>query len=433
MTAVIDVLYTRKALGFPPGTAGYVNQIKIDPETAPDELEKCLVFLGRTVSESFSRVANLSDILNPAIDDAPPALNLFSSAAVNAALAGFQVGDVITLFQRPLGWDSAGVTPQKEYTVTAVVGTDAKIAETFPSYAESIEFLVTRGTSRHGLYYDGVATRDYNGVTATEFRVNEYATFSNTKTDAEAELALVKAGLQALADEYNLDYYEQDETETYTGDLGSSITIRYVTERIGTGTYEYYVWVAATSATSALQDCLVFRRELGSQRETLVRIATLDDLTDISSTPPDQTEFRSDYFLGLPEGTIKAGDEIHILPPVTPLWAKVLGPSSFTVGTTGIDPTIAPVTGIPVYENRHSFTVYRAPNTYPSSGNFTDGVTGRPVDTSVLYYRTNIYQTVLFSLSEAINLVDSLKGQAESLVTAYDFDDFSGTETGEYK
>ena len=434
MTAVIDVIYTRKALGHPPGTDGYVNSIKIDAETAPDELEKCLIFTGNGTPEAYNRVADLADIANTSISDSPPPLNIFSSATWGP----FQVGDIITIYVRPPIWENAGMIPNKTYTVTSTVGSAGQIDEFFPSFEENVYFTAVRvgmPPPPNVVYTDGIATRDYTGFPGTEFRVSEYTTWFQDKVDAETELTGIKTGLQDLADEYNLDYYEQDEWEIYTGDLGSRIRIHFVTAQLPPLTAdEFYIFIEIDTGytTADLTDCLVFRRELGSERETLVRGATLDDLINLSNSPPSLTEFRSDYFLELPGNTVQTGDVIDIVSPLSPLWDYIDAPVSFIVGTAVSTPTIAPVTGIPVYENRHNFTVTRTPNTYPSSGNYTQGVSGRNVDTSVLYYRTNIYQTVITSLSEAINLVDSLKGQVASLVMAYDFDDFSGVETEVY-
>jgi len=432
MPSKITVTFTKRAIGSPPGDDGYFVRTKVETSTTPDELETPFVITKASfpTAEQYTRVATLSDLATLSVD--VPPVNLIRSTSFLGAVGTFLAGDVITIMS-PLSpvWREMGVSAGKTYTVNSVVGVDGIVGENFLAYAQNIKFTVTRGTAVYGPYSDGQADRDYTGFVGTEFLVGDYSFFDTSKTSIVTLVNTMRDDLQTLADSYDLNQFESDEWVLYTGTMGTQLRLRYITKAMGSpaGTDGYYFHVEVDTATTEtdLHDSIVFRRALEDTREQLVRVATLSDLDNVVTSVPALTKFLSAYLLELPGGSATTGDTLTI--DTTPLWEEmgVVPPTVTNTVSSSVGDEAVVSSGFTAYEGALTYTVTRGISVY---GPYDDGVAARNITgDDELYYRVDTYDTVVSDFNEAQSLLAAMKTQAQSLVDAFDADNFSSVST----
>lgn len=182
---------------------------------------------------------------------------------------------------------------------------------------------------------------------------------------------------------------------------------------------------------------VVFRASPYSVPERLLRVADeLDLLAPLPPLPPVVDRYSSaTYALLTPTvgDIIRIGTGSYYVPPVwTHLHAYAPGVHEYTVMDAS-DPTNLLVSpSFPDYGEAIDFYVYR-PSTFteviPMLTPAGDGVADRDYSVTPMaieYFAQEHYDFVDMSVDVAMNLIDSLRSQAQSIVTALNQDSYTG-------
>ncbi len=227
--------------------------------------------------------------------------------------------------------------------------------------------------------------------------------------------------------------------------MAAKLDIEFEGDVLGNG---YYLGATVLSAEEVPSRSLIFQRGTKSQRERLVRVATMDDL-DLPETSAPHDLFRG--------ASLQTKD--WVWPPATgyvhrialfyldvthPEWIKLGSPVLFVsdVATILGDNVVQVVTPFPAFGNSLH---YRHLYFNPTSGPFPvitpgqkypqDGIADRqyPDDPSI-YYRTHSAFAILDNLAAAENRKTSLEAEAQSLVDGVNatYPTYAGDDTYNY-
>ena len=218
--ARIEIVFTRFS---DPGKE-YLLRTLIDPTySQPDAVDFCLVVKkgDSTAVEELMRVASFAEFITTPLEALPTTVDVFSSPSLAAAAP--QVGDVIKV-NSPLMWRQFFFAlVQTEVVVTSVTSpTEVVVTPAFPAFGRELTFEVWRGASLilpAAIPYvyptDGVATRDYTGLTGIEFLANSHVDNWDDYTVANNRLTSIKNGASSLMSALNAAEWAGTEEVTY--------------------------------------------------------------------------------------------------------------------------------------------------------------------------------------------------------------------------
>jgi hypothetical protein len=185
----------------------------------------------------------------------------------------------------------------------------------------------------------------------------------------------------------------------------------------------------------AADNCLVVHRGSESNEESLLRVATLSDLTTpLPSLPGTVEQFSSASIAPLVPAGLQVGDIITVydVPALWQYFFNVVDGATFTVDSISapFTPFIVKVTPeFPAFARNLRFTVSRggpliigAVSPWP-----IDGVANRYYSYgSPLDSLTNVHYDSWDDIDSAENKFTSLRGEAQALVDALNIDNYTG-------
>lgn len=222
--ANLDITYEKTREGTGPAYE-FLIQTTIDPViTAPTELETALVVQkgDETGDEVILRVGDRTEVVVTPLDTLPATVNMFSSSSFVALYGSFVVADIITILTAdlPTIWSRFFSTVTTFTTVVNSIAAPATptspiVIPIFPAFARELTFSVTRGGIDLGTFYDGVANRDYTGLTGTEFLTDTHADKWDDYDTANNKYESLRAEAQSLVDAMNVNNFDGVTEENY--------------------------------------------------------------------------------------------------------------------------------------------------------------------------------------------------------------------------
>lgn len=206
----------------------YLLRAIVDPtESKPDLIKNCLVVAAGSSSaqERLVRVATYADLITTPFEVLPETVNVFSSPSLDSLEGGsILVGDEIYATSPFLWKQFSGVSDVFECEVITVIDpTTAIVTPPFPFFGSQLKFCVKRGghfmlgTNPYASTcpIDGLANRDYTGLTGPNYLTAYHADSWSNLTDAENAYASFRAQAQSLVDALNADHYQGEFQEVY--------------------------------------------------------------------------------------------------------------------------------------------------------------------------------------------------------------------------
>lgn len=218
--------------------------------------------------------------------------------------------------------------------------------------------------------------------------------------------------------------------------IDAKITMKFERGALTEG-YYLHTTVHPLPATDPIElvKCLLIRTASSTQPEQIARVCTVPEVLNVTDLEPPLIQLHTG--IAVSWNNIQAGESI-IFDTIPDLWIKmgyVVPPLSFPIG--GIDPVHTRLflmlpSHFPAYLEDLSFRIPANPG-FHGVLTATDGVAGRYIDPAfpVPYFRTQEYWAPFDDMPTAFNKWQSLRAEAQSLVTSYEAYDntFEGATT----
>jgi len=189
--------------------------------TRPASIYKALVVhKGDKLADEFlHRVGTRDDIVVTPLEDLPELVNRFSADSLTA-ISGLVNGDIIKIAANnlPVIW-TRFFSQVSEVQAVVIDDTDpydvVVDAPGFPAFARLLAFSVERASVTIHTADDGVANRDYTGLTGTDFITTDHADGWTNFEDANNKYESLRTEAQSLVDAMNADNFSGVDQERY--------------------------------------------------------------------------------------------------------------------------------------------------------------------------------------------------------------------------
>jgi len=207
------------------------------------------------------------------------------------------------------------------------------------------------------------------------------------------------------------------------------LTLEYKKDHVPSVGYFIETLMKSSGTTpDDLYDCLVVNKGDAGSDELIARVATYAEIftTPLPILPDDVDRFSAPSMTVIPGGP-QIGDEIQIgLTTLPPIWQHVYGYSGgiHTI-TTVISPTMVEVTpAFPGFARNIAWDYIQASVSIHSG---TDGLANRDFGIIIgTLFRTRQHADMWETFKLADDKYNALRGEAQSLVDAYNEDTFTG-------
>ena len=222
--AQIDMVFTK--FSDVPSTEYMLNTVVNQATSFPTPVAAPLVIQkgDDTTDEELVRIAERSEIVTIPFTPLPTSIRIFSSLSLPLAQIGdpsdplvplaptaILAGDIIRVTTPDLWQEFFGVISTVEYEVATIVSpTEVTITTDFPAFARNLPFEVLRdGTTilpvGDPLVYptDGLANRDYTGLSETYYLASSHVDSWTDLTVAENRVTNLKSQAKLLINEMN--------------------------------------------------------------------------------------------------------------------------------------------------------------------------------------------------------------------------------------
>jgi len=189
--------------------------------TTPSSIYAALVVhKGDKIADEFlHRVGTRDDIVVTPLEDLPELVNRFSADSLTA-ISGLVNGDIIKIAANnlPVIW-TRFFSQVSEVQAVVIDDTDpydvVVDAPGFPAFARLLAFSVERASVTIHTADDGVANRDYMGLTGTDFITTDHADGWTNFEDANNKYESLRTEAQSLVDAMNADNFSGVDQERY--------------------------------------------------------------------------------------------------------------------------------------------------------------------------------------------------------------------------
>jgi len=189
--------------------------------TTPSSIYAALVVhKGDKIADEFlHRVGTRDDIVVTPLEDLPELVNRFSADSLTA-ISGLVNGDIIKIAANnlPVIW-TRFFSQVSEVQAVVIDDTDpydvVVDAPGFPAFARLLAFSVERASVTIHTADDGVANRDYTGLTGTDFITTDHADGWTNFEDANNKYESLRTEAQSLVDAMNADNFSGVDQERY--------------------------------------------------------------------------------------------------------------------------------------------------------------------------------------------------------------------------
>ena len=189
--------------------------------TTPTSLYNALVVHkgDKTANELLHRVGTRDDIIISPLEELPVLVNRFSADSLTG-MGGLANGDIIVIeaHNLPTIWTRFY---SQTTTFYAEVIDDSDPYDVivndpgFPSFARLLDFSVQRAAVTIHDGTDGVANRDYTGLTGIDFLAEDHSDTWNSFEEADNKYESLRTQAQSLVDAVNADNFSGVEQERY--------------------------------------------------------------------------------------------------------------------------------------------------------------------------------------------------------------------------
>ena len=219
--ARLEITYEKTREGVGPAYDYLMRTTVNTVVTRPASIYKALVVhKGDKLADEFlHRVGTRDDIVVTPLEDLPELVNRFSADSLTA-ISGLVNGDIIKIAANnlPVIW-TRFFSQVSEVQAVVIDDTDpydvVVDAPGFPAFARLLAFSVERASVTIHTADDGVANRDYTGLTGTDFITTDHADGWTNFEDANNKYESLRTEAQSLVDAMNADNFSGVDQERY--------------------------------------------------------------------------------------------------------------------------------------------------------------------------------------------------------------------------